>query len=389
MRQMGQTPLGRIERLFAGEPGKLNDLYRKALKYDNRNEGGYPCPVQLGAINDPCDHIERQQGWLIEFIKLAIKYRQPVRISTKGTVFQLPDYLDVIAQAPELFWVAFSIISPDDEVLETVDRMAPNATERLKTMEVLSDVGVKTSLRFRPILPGISDTTKSYPQAYRILIEKAAEAGAVAISYEVGFVPGSVPDDLKKRWVTLSDISGVPFFDVYRRFGPVQACMRPPYTWTENIMHAIADEAKTNGLTIGVSDPVWKQLTETGCCCGMLPDDPVFGNWQTESATNQLLVAKETGKELRANDVIPAWAYDVLWGEMCNPGVGPLIVHKRKHHTWADELRSVWNHPERQRSPLNYFQGALMPVRWDGSDLIYKYKGLQRSYPKRVPYWSV
>jgi len=63
-RQVGQQSLGEIERLFAGEGGKQAARYRQALKYDRRNAAGYPCPVQLGALNDPCDHIERNRGWL-------------------------------------------------------------------------------------------------------------------------------------------------------------------------------------------------------------------------------------------------------------------------------------------------------------------------------------
>lgn len=347
-------------------------------------------PVQLGAINDPCDHIERQQGWLLEFIKLAAKYNQPVRISTKGTVFQIPEYQRAIAQAPHLFWIAFSIITPDDELIEQTDRMAPNATERLKTMKILSDLGCSTSLRFRPILPGLSDSTPRYPKAYRTLIEKAAEAGAKAISYEVGFVPGLMPKGVRWRWQRLSSICDVPYRELYRSFGTRQACMRPPAVWTENIMHAIAEVGHEHGMTLGVSDPVWKQLTDTGCCCGILPDDPVFGNWEVESATNQLLIAKNTGKILGPDDIIPEWANSISATELVAPGVGPKAAYVHRHIMWTDKLRELWNNPEKERSPLNYFQGALMPDHRDeNGDLFYHYEGLQRQYPESVPFWKI
>ena len=320
---------------------------------------------------------------------MAIKYRQPVRISTKGTVFQSKEYLDAIAKAPELFWVAFSIITPDDEVLEQIDRRAPNATQRIRTMKALSSVGVKTALRFRPILPGISDATKEYPQAYKVLIEEAAEAGAGAISYEVGFVPGGMTKEVRARWNVLSKVAGVPFEKIYRGFGPIQSCMRPPHTWVENIMHAIRDEAHKHSMNVGVSDPVWKQLTDTGCCCGIMPDDPVFGNWEIESATNQLLLAKETGKVLGPKDIIPEWAYEHGWAGIANPGVGPLVAYKARHQTWAKRLHDLWNNLGAQRGPLEYFQGALQPVERKNGDVFYKYVGLERQYPEHVPYWKV
>jgi len=85
-----------------------------ALKYDNRNTDGYPCPVQLGALTDPTDNIERQQGWLLDYFKIANKYGKPTRMSTKGNMFLLDEYLDGISERPELYWVAFSLITPDD-----------------------------------------------------------------------------------------------------------------------------------------------------------------------------------------------------------------------------------------------------------------------------------
>jgi len=387
-RPVGQIPLSQIERILAGEGGKRGASIRQALRYDSRING-YPCAVQLGALNDPCDHIERNQGWLLQFIDLAIKYRQPVRISTKGTTLALPEYQRAMGRAPELFWVAFSIISPDDELMARLDRRAPSPTERLATMATLSHLGVKTALRLRPMMPGASDATPKHPRAYKELIERATAAGARAISTEVVFLPGAMAALLKSRWATISSLLGIDMRKMYGTFGPSQSCTRPAYTWTENLMHRVVESAHENGLTVGVSDPVWKQLGDTGCCCGILPDDPVFGNWQRESATNQFLIAKATGKEICAADVIPAWAYSVKLSEMVNLGTGPKNMCWRLHATWADKLYKIWNDVGGQRSPLNYFQGALMPTRsTPDKGLYYKYVGLQRHYPQSAVGWS-
>lgn len=333
-------------------------------------------------------NIERQQGWFLEFAKLAIKYNQPVRISTKGVTLAQPEYLRLLSEAPHLFWIAFSIISPDDDVLQRVDVGAPNATERLATMKALSGIGCSTSLRFRPIFPGISDHTPRYPQAYRVLIEKAREAGARAISFECGFFPSRIPKDVRHRWKELERVARTPLQNIYSAFGK-QACTRPSYQWTEVIMHAIAEVARGQGMTIGVSDPVWKQLTETGCCCGMLPDDPVFGNWERENATEALLQAsKNPDHIIRAEEIIPPWADDVLLSSMANLGAGPKIVWHKRYATWGDKLREIWNDPTKERSPYSYFQGALTPIRLDDGTVGYKYKGLERAH-RVAPYWNV
>jgi DNA repair photolyase len=385
---VGQTSLTMLERLFAGEPSERGDLFRKALRYDKK-VNGYPCAVQLGALTDPMDNIERQQGWLLKFIDLAIKYNQPVRISTKGRLACVEEYAKAFAKAPHLFWVAFSIITIDDEILAKMDRRAPVPSERLKAMKALSDIGVKTSLRFRPMMPGISDATVKHPRAYAELIERSAEAGAKAVSYEVVFMPGMPTADIKKKWAEIEQLIGVPMFKTYKRFGENIACIRPSYTWTENIMHGVAEVSKKNGLVVAVSDPVWKQLGETGCCCGILPDDPVFGNWRRESATNQLLEAKWNGKEIGPNDITPDWAREQRLTGMCNTGPGPKNIVAKKYTTWADKLKEQWNDLSHERGPYRYFQGALVPTRRDEQgNVFYKYRGLERQN-KKVPYWTV
>jgi DNA repair photolyase len=388
--QLGQTSLSSVEAIFSGKPSKVADKMRDALKYDRRNAGGYPCPVQLGGLTDPMDNIERQQGWFLDFANLIRKYQQPVRVSTKGTLGMLTEYKRAVAQAPELWWVAFSTITCDDEVLARIDRRAPSATMRLRAMKALSKLGVKTSLRLRPMLPGISDATPRHPKALTELIDRAADAGAVALSTEVAFLPGAMTAELRERWQEIEQISGVPLIDVYGQFGPKQACTRPSYAWTEEVMHVATERARANGMTVGVSDPVWKQLGDTGCCCGMLPDDPVFGNWQRESATNRLLEARDgLLPEITVDDIIPGWARYTKLQNMVNLGAGPEVVYTVRHATWADKLTEIWDDVTSQRGPCSYFQGALQPVRRDAAGhMVYRYVGLQRQH-RKAPYWRV
>jgi DNA repair photolyase len=378
---LGVMSLRRIEDIFSGKKGKFNDLIRKALKYDNK-KNGYPCPVQIGGVADPSDNYERKHKWLLNFLEIPIKYNQPIRISTKGTVLAEPEYLKKLKKSPHLFWVSFSIITPDDEIIEKVDKGAPNATERLKAMKKLSNIGVNVSLRLRPIIVGVSDVTEKYPKAYKTLIEKAKESGAKAISIEVAFMP-KLLKHIKKKWLTLEKISKKPQIKIYKSFGKQQACTRPSYLWTENIMHDIVDVAHKNNIVVGVSDPVWKQLSDTGCCCGIDQDHPVFGNWEKENATHAMLQAQKTGKLIYFKDIAPKWAKDVLNTVIVNMGVGPKTVYEKRHKLWIDSLREVWNNINSERSVMNYFQGALEVAGEDkNGDKIYKYVGLNRKHLK-------
>jgi len=384
--RVGQTSLKKIENIFSGVPGKFNDRIRQALRYDKRNAQGYPCAVQLGGVCDAGDNIERNQGWLLEFLDIAIKYNQPVRMSTKGNLFLLPEYLEKMREAPHLFWVAFSLITPDDKVLQRVDKGAPNATERIESMENLTRIGVKTSLRLRPMIPGITDRTLRHPYAVQELIHKCADAGVSAVSAEVAFMP-QLRGEGRKKWEQLSRVSRLPLIELYKSFGH-QACTRPPYTWTEDIMHVVQEEAHKYGLPLGVSDPVWKQLTDSGCCCGILPKDPVFGNWEPENATNALMLARDTGRPICLQDIVPEWSKHTPKGDLCSPGAGPLIKYGKKHDMWSDKLREDWNNTGSERGPLNYFQGALQPIEKDSNgNVVYKYVGLSRQHKKTC--WKV
>lgn len=391
MKPVGQTNLGSVERIFAGEGGDNAALVRKALKYDRRNAQGYPCPVQLGGINDPFDELERQQGWALEFMKLAIKYRQPVRISTKGVVIAEPEYLAMLARAPELFWVAWSINTIDDDMARITDARAPSPSRRLAAMRKVAALGCKTSLRMRPLLPGLSDSTRRHPRAYAELVEKAAEAGAYAISYEVGFVPTGMSKEHKTKWEKLERTIGVDLHNVYSKLGKHQACLRPSYLWTEQLMHSIHEVASRCGLSIGVSDPIWKQLTTTGCCCGMRPDDPVFGNWQREQATNAMFeAARDPSRAITWQDCVPPWSAEMLAGNMIYFGPGPKVAYMKKHITWKDKLMEQWDNAASERGPLFYFQGAWRVAGRDAEGhLTYRYVGLQRRHPVRTPYWIV
>jgi len=387
-KEVGQTSLAMIDRILGGGGGKRGEQIRYALNY-HKKKNGYPTPIQLGAITDPLDNIERNQGWFLKFAEIVKKYDQPVRISTKGNLFLLDEYIDAVKDKPHLFRVHFSIITCDDAILAKIDKRAPSATERIECMRRLEEVGVETCLRFRPILPGISDSTKNHPNAWKELIDMAHKAGCRNISYEVGFVPGRQTKDLKKKWKEIEQISGIPLNGIYKRFGKIQACMRPHHSWTEQIMFAIYDYCKELGWNIGVSDPCWKQLNDYGCCCAISPEHKVFGNWQREQGTEALLKAKN-GKIITSKDVIPDWAYKTLAHDLINPGVGPKASFERRLVKWSDVLFQTWTELGKERSPLQYFQGAILPIgKLSDGDIQFKYVGLKRKNNKNTPYWKV
>jgi len=385
--EIGQLSLNRLERILDGsDKTRMGQAFYQALKRRSKR----PCPIQYGALTDPFDNIERNQGWALQVPKLMAKYSQPCRISTKGTLLRLPEYLDAYSEAAHLFWVAFSLITPDDELLKKIDRYAPNATERLATMKALSSRGISVSLRLRPAIPQVSDSTPKHPKAYKELIERAAEAGARAISMEVLFVPGVLTGRDRFHWMELENLIGLPIQKIYKELTPrFGSCIRPDRSWTEDFVHSCYDVAKKNGLDFGISDPVWKELNDFGCCCGIPPDDPVFGNWERENATNVVVEAKKAyenggkNKTWGVESILPPWSNNVALQDMV------MVVGTKgvlaQGITWKDKLTNIWNDLKSNRGPLKYFQGILRPTKLDKNGSVrYKYHPMPRRHVKSL-----
>lgn len=378
-----------LDDILAGRPGKnvgiSYDVYREALNFGHKKR----CPMQWGALGDPFDNIERNQGFAFEVMDVIQRHRQPTRISTKGgALIAEPAYLDRID--PELYWVAFSLITPDDELLSRIDRWAPNATQRLAAMKELSRRGVSTSLRFRPAMPGVSDSTPKHPRANLELIERAAEAGARSISLEVLFYPQIRPHHVQTMMDEVENIAGKRLEGWYKKTSVQTNCLRSSRAWKEDFMMSTIEKAKECGLFIGVSDPHFKEESESGCCCGIPDDDPIFGGWQRHNALEALLKAKRTGEEITAKDGVPAWAEKVHYEAMVCV-TGPKKIYLRNQGlNWGSMMRDQWNNAKDPRGPLLYFEGGLRTngkVDEDG-DILYRYGDPPRKFMPNPPLWK-
>ncbi len=388
--KVGQFSLKTLERVLTDPE---NRFHRALVQVAEGRGMSGRAPIQWGALGDPFDRIERQQGWGLEAMKLFIKHDQAVRISTKGgDVVQRKPYMELFSQRPEIFWVAWSIITIDDDLLTKIDKDAPSAKVRLEAMKALTDLGVTCSVRLRPMLPGVSDCTPAYPFAWRDLLRRGRDAGATSLSMEYTFVPGAMPPHVKRMWREIERISGAPVVDFYRKTSIHGACLRSSRAWKEDLTYAIYGEAKRLGYRFGISDPHFKELNDHGCCCGIPEDHPVFGGWQRQNATNALIVARrayEKGNEnhlVVVEHVLPPWAKEVRIPDMICM-TGPQNALRRESWTWQDKLIDTWDNLKDARGPLHYFEGVLRPVGRDPrGHVIYKYqpyKRLHKVLPKQ------
>lgn len=379
-----EWPIRQLERFLDRE---LNSTVAKAM-YPLLDAG---MPVQLGALGDPLDELEASSGWLLKAIPLFIKHGVGVRVGTKGArVMMLKKYRDLFHQSPEQFWFAFSIITPSDRLIEQIDIKAPNATKRLKAMAAYAKEGHPVSLRLRPALPGVSDSYKGEPEAWKVLMDKAAEAGARAISFEFIFLEAAPTPRQRAMYKAMFKVMGNSKFGKYwnEHSNHKENCRRASREMKYELTMKIREHAHKLGMVFGCSDPHFKEYNDTGSCCGFTPDTPYFGRYSRRQMTNVIVEARkahERGERrlIGYEDWKPQWAHEVSLGSMVALG----SWHSHRMHantTFGDHMRNKWNDPRHPRGPYIYFAGMLDPVGVDSKtrDVVYRYVDWSKEFDK-------
>lgn len=377
-----EMPIRKLERLLSGKSENKIDV--EVYKLLQKGQ-----PLQWGALGDPFDDIERATGWGLKAIELLKKYNIPTRISTKGTdVLMLKEYRKAFKGCKN-FWFAFSIISANDELLRKVDITAPNATDRLKCMKQYTKDGHIASLRFRPFLVGISDKWKGEPEGWKVLIYKAANAGASVVSFEWAFWNNAPTDCQKTQYRMINKVQGDK--DFYKKWKKMsygkESCLRGDRSYQEELTYAIREYTHKLGLIFVSSDPHFKELSDSGNCCGMMADDPIWGGYSKNQWCELVVKGRKhydkTGKKLKfyKKDWLPEgdfWMNNIKQGSMiATGGCHDFRVHKNQ--TFGDSLHNKWNTPLHPRAPWKYFQGILIPIGTDeNNDVIYQYEPYKR-----------
>ncbi len=345
-------------------------------------------PVQLGALGDPLDEIERYRGWLLKAIPMFQEQNIPVRIGTKGAKLMMDKrYRDLFHKTADHFWFAFSIISADDDLITQVDISAPNATERFKAMKAYAKEGHPCSVRFRPFLPGLSDRNDGWKR----LLDKAADAGAKAVSFEFIFLEAAPTVRQKIMYHHMfKSMGNVKFGEEWNAASKgIESCRRGSREYKLDMTQKVRDYAHNLGMVFACSDPHFKEWNDSGCCCGILPDDPIFGKWSRRQLTNvvyELKQAFERGERMQVtyDDWAPDWAHQIKSVEVFNNGDWHA-KRLRKYQTFGDTFRNKWNNPKHPRNPFQYFAGVMRPVGVDKktNDVIYEYRDWYKGFDQQ------
>jgi len=132
---------------------KINapDLLEKEIKKKKKGN------VWVSGVCDPYQPLEAKYKLSRQCLEILILNNWPVIIQTRSPLV-LRD-LDILKEAGDIE-VGLSITSANDEIRKIFEPNAPPIVERLRTIDILHQNGIRTYVMIAPILPGAEDLVR-------------------------------------------------------------------------------------------------------------------------------------------------------------------------------------------------------------------------------------
>lgn len=195
------------------------ELFRKFISRKNWNA----VPVSFSGNTDCYQPVERKLQITRQLLRVALDYRQPVGIITKNALI-LRD-LDILQEMARLNLVAvyLSINSLNEDLRRLLEPRTATYSQRLQTIQKLSQAGIPTGVMNAPIIPGLND------QDSPAVLAAAREHGALRAGYTIVRLNDAVklifhdwlhknfPDRADKVWHLIESLHGGQVND--SRFG--------------------------------------------------------------------------------------------------------------------------------------------------------------------------
>jgi len=128
--------------------------------------------INIGSVCDSYQPAEEKFKLMPDILKVLIKYRQPVIISTKSDlILRDIELIDRLAHSTRVN-IAVTITSDNKEISSKVEPGASIPEERWKVLQACKKTKASTGFHFFPILPFLSDDEKTMEN----MVRKASEA---------------------------------------------------------------------------------------------------------------------------------------------------------------------------------------------------------------------
>lgn len=253
-------------------------------------------PIQLGGLYDPFSPMELFQKATHKVMTALADYKYPTLISTKGNIFMLPEYSNLLKRMNVYIRLSSSGIA--EKYRNSIDVGCDSFAKVLDKIKFVSDMGLPVSLRIQPVIPGFEEDAL-------IMVEKAVNAGVSHVSFEYLKIT-SESKDRELRQIYKS--TGVNLWEKMTSLGLTK--IGRDYTLSKEAKLKFLKKAKklcsSLGIKFGAGDTEFIHLSDgNGCCNGsglFLKDSNQFrGNFVG------VLSSKENGNKVKFEDLSEEW----------------------------------------------------------------------------------
>lgn len=127
--------------------------------------------VNIGGVTDSYQPIEKELKIMPEVLKLMIKHRTPVIISTKSDLV-LRD-IDLIDELSKITYVniAFTVTTMDENIREKLEPNASTSIKRFEALRQLRRTNASLGIHLMPIIPYLTDSYENLESIYKLAAE--------------------------------------------------------------------------------------------------------------------------------------------------------------------------------------------------------------------------
>src|SRR6056297_3058027 len=131
--------------------------------------------VNLGGVTDSYQPLERQVAIMPDILKLFIKYRNPLTISTKSDLI-LRD-IDLFAQLATLtpVNVSVTITTSDETIRKQIEPFGSKSMDRFKVLQEFAKLPVSTGLHLMPIISYVTDEYEQLEALFRTAAQRQVD----------------------------------------------------------------------------------------------------------------------------------------------------------------------------------------------------------------------
>jgi len=171
--------------------------------------------IAISGVSDGYQPIEAKYKLMPDILKLLIKYKNPVEISTKSDLI-LRDYdlLDELSRVADVA-INSSIVTMDNEVRRKLEPTGRNGKQKFEMLKAFSKTNARTGLLQMPIIPYITDSRENIEDLYAHAMDARVDYVVPGMLYLRGKTRGVFFDFIKEEYPELF----TPLQQLYRKGG--------------------------------------------------------------------------------------------------------------------------------------------------------------------------